>query len=83
MLSFDVAGGRPAAEQLFEKVTLFYLAESLGGVESLIEYPDTMSHASMSAAARLEAGITEKTIRVSVGIEHPDDLIADMRQALE
>ncbi len=83
MLSFDVAGGRPAAEKLFEKVTLFYLAESLGGVESLIEYPDTMSHASMSEAARREAGITEKTIRVSVGIEHPDDLIADMRRGLE
>ncbi|MCA9111159.1 MAG: PLP-dependent transferase, partial [Planctomycetaceae bacterium] len=55
----------------------------LGGVESLIEYPETMSHASMTEAARREAGITEKTIRVSVGIEHPDDLVADMRQALE
>ncbi|MEZ6146145.1 MAG: PLP-dependent transferase [Planctomycetaceae bacterium] len=53
------------------------------GVESLIEYPETMSHASMTEAARREAGITEKTIRVSVGIEHPDDLVADMRQALE
>ncbi|MEZ6051654.1 MAG: PLP-dependent aspartate aminotransferase family protein [Planctomycetaceae bacterium] len=83
MLSFDVAGGRPAAEKVFEKVTLFALAESLGGVESLIEYPETMSHASMTEAARREAGITEKTIRVSVGIEHPDDLVADMRQALE
>ncbi len=83
MLSFDVAGGRSAAERVFEKVTLFALAESLGGVESLIEYPDTMSHASMSEAARLEAGITEKTIRVSVGIEHPDDLIADMRRGLD
>lgn len=83
MFSFDVAGGRPAAEKFFEKVTLFALAESLGGVESLVEYPETMSHASMTEAARREAGISEKTIRVSVGIEHPDDLVADMRQALD
>ncbi|MGD9854094.1 MAG: PLP-dependent aspartate aminotransferase family protein [Planctomycetaceae bacterium] len=83
MLSFDIAGGRPAAERFFSRIQLFALAESLGGVESLIEYPETMSHASMSSAARKEAGISEKTIRVSVGIEHPDDLIADMRQALD
>jgi O-succinylhomoserine (thiol)-lyase len=83
MLSFDIQGGRPKAEKFFKKVTLFALAESLGGVESLVEYPETMSHASMTAAARREAGISEKTIRVSVGIEHPDDLVADMRQALE
>ncbi|MBX3436132.1 MAG: PLP-dependent transferase [Planctomycetaceae bacterium] len=83
MLSFDIAGGRPAAERFFSKIQLFALAESLGGVESLIEYPESMSHASMTAAARKEAGISEKTIRVSVGIEHPDDLIADLRQALE
>jgi len=82
MLSFDVQGGRPAAEKFFEKVTLFALAESLGGVESLVEYPETMSHASMTAEARREAGISEKTIRVSVGIEHPDDLVADMQSAL-
>ena len=82
MFSFDVVGGRPAAESFFAKTKLFALAESLGGVESLVEYPETMSHASMSEAARREAGITEKTIRVSVGIEHPDDLVADMRQAL-
>ena len=61
---------------------MFQLAESLGGVESLIEYPDTMSHASMNEAARREAGITDSTLRVSVGIEHPDDLVADFEQAL-
>jgi O-succinylhomoserine (thiol)-lyase len=83
MLSFDVAGARPEAETVFAHLKLFQLAESLGGVESLIEYPETMSHASMSEQARREAGITEKTIRVSVGIEHPDDLVADMRTALE
>lgn len=83
MLSFDVKGGRPAAEQVFEKIQFFALAESLGGVESLIEYPETMSHASMTAEARVDAGITEKTIRVSAGIEDPQDLVDDMEQALQ
>jgi len=82
MLSLDLKGGRAAVEKLLSKLKLFQLAESLGGVESLVEYPDTMSHASMSQAARREAGITENTLRVSVGIEHPDDLIADFQQAL-
>jgi O-succinylhomoserine (thiol)-lyase len=83
MLSFDVKGGRPVAERVMMKTKLFSMAESLGGVESLIEYPETMSHASISVEARREAGITENTLRVSVGIEHPDDLIADMRQAFK
>ena len=83
MLSFDLAGGRPAAERLFEHLKLFALAESLGGVESLIEYPESMSHASMTAEARVDAGITAKTIRVSAGIEATDDLTADMAAALD
>lgn len=82
MLSFDLEGGRPRVESVLAKLKLFQLAESLGGVESLIEYPDTMSHASMSEAARREAGITDKTLRVSVGIEHAEDLIADFKHAL-
>ncbi len=82
MLSFDVNGGRPAVEKIVSRLKLFQLAESLGGVESLIEYPDSMSHASMTEPARREAGITESTLRVSVGIEHPDDLIADFANAL-
>lgn len=83
MMSFDVKGGRPAAEHVFETAKLFSLAESLGGVESLFEYPESMSHASMSLEARREAGITEKTIRISVGIESPDDIVADMKHALD
>lgn len=83
MLSFDVHGGRPVVEKIVGRLKLFQLAESLGGVESLIEYPDSMSHASMTEAARREAGITVSTLRVSVGIEHPDDLIADFQQALQ
>ena len=83
MLSFDVKGDGAFAEKVLERFKLFQLAESLGGVESLVEYPETMSHASMTLEARRKAGISERTIRVSVGIEHPDDLVADMRQALE
>ena len=82
MLSFDLKGDKYAAEQVMLKLKLFAMAESLGGVESLIEHPDTMSHLSMTEEARRAGGITEKTLRVSVGIEHPDDLIADMTQAL-
>ncbi len=83
MLSFDVKCDRAQAEKVFSNIRLFTLAESLGGVESLVEYPETMSHASISLEARRNAGISDRTIRVSVGIEHPDDLVADMRQALD
>lgn len=83
MLAFDVKDGRPVAERVCLKSKLFDVAESLGGIESLISFPVTMSHASMTAAARAAAGITEKTVRVSVGLEHADDLIADLQQAFE
>jgi cystathionine gamma-synthase len=83
MVSFDVRGGRAEAERVLCHTRLFALAESLGGVESLIAYPETMSHASISIEARRAAGITEKTIRLSIGIEHPDDLVADLRSALK
>jgi len=82
MLSFELSGGRPAIERLLTSTKLFRPAESLGGVESLISYPETMSHASMAIEARHAAGITENTVRVSVGIEHPDDLIADLTQGM-
>ena len=80
--SFCVRGGMDAVTRLLNGVKLFTLAESLGGVESLIEHPATMTHASMPAVARAEAGITDDMIRVSIGIEHVDDLIADLEQAL-
>lgn len=83
MLSFDVRGSRAEAERVLHSVKLFYLAESLGGVESLVSYPDTMSHASMTEGNRRKAGIKETTIRVSVGIEDPADLVADLKQALD
>ena len=83
MLSFELSGGRAAVERLLTSTKLFRPAESLGGVESLISYPETMSHASMAVEARRAAGITENTVRVSTGIEHPDDLIADLAQGME
>lgn len=83
MLSFDVKDGRPVAERVCLNSKLFDVAESLGGIESLISFPMTMSHASMSPEGRQRAGISEKTVRVSVGLEHVDDLIADLKQALE
>ncbi len=62
---------------------MFTLAESLGGVESLIEYPATMSHASMRPAQRAAAGITEHVIRLSIGVERTEDLVADLERALD
>ena len=83
MLAFDTRDGRSVAERVCMKTRLFDVAESLGGIESLISFPVTMSHASMTPEARAAAGITEKTVRVSVGLEHCADLIADLRQALD
>ena len=80
--SFSVHGGVSAASVILEKVNLFTLAESLGGVESLIEHPWSMTHLSMSEDTRRSAGITEDMIRISVGIEHIEDLIEDLTQAL-
>ncbi|MCL4234257.1 MAG: aminotransferase class I/II-fold pyridoxal phosphate-dependent enzyme [Deltaproteobacteria bacterium] len=82
MMSFDIAGGAKAADAFVRRVKLFTLAESLGGVHSLLEIPATMSHASMTAAARKAAGITPANIRLSIGIEAKEDLIADLDEAL-
>ncbi len=83
MLSFDVKDGRPVAERVCLQTKLFDVGVSLGGIESLISFPVTMSHASMSPEGRAAACITDKTVRVSVGLEHPDDLIADLEQAFD
>lgn len=81
--SFRLRGGYEEAARLLSNVKLFVLAESLGGVESLIEQPTTMTHVSMPEDVRKSIGITDDLIRVSVGIEHLDDLIADLEQALK
>ena len=82
MLAFRVRGGLPAARVLLESVRVFTLAESLGGVESLIEHPALMTHASMPAEKRAALGIDDGLIRLSVGIETLADLLADLDQAL-
>jgi cystathionine beta-lyase/cystathionine gamma-synthase len=83
MVTVDLAGGAAAARAFCESTRLFSLAESLGGVESLLGYPWTMSHAAFPPEEKLRKGISEATLRLSVGIEHPDDLCEDLAQALE
>jgi cystathionine beta-lyase/cystathionine gamma-synthase len=82
MISMVVKGGLPAAKSFLEKVQLFSLGESLGGVESLIEHPAIMTHASIPAENRAKLGIVDGLVRLSVGIEDVDDLIADLTNAL-
>ena len=81
--SFRLKGGQPAVFRLLERVRVFTLAESLGGVESLIEHPTTMTHISVPADVREAMGITPELVRISVGIEDLDDLIADLDAALQ
>jgi cystathionine beta-lyase/cystathionine gamma-synthase/homoserine dehydrogenase len=83
MVSFELAGGTAAVERFSSKLRCFTLAESLGGVESLVAHPATMTHASMTAEARAAAGISESLVRLSVGIELAEDLVADLRVGLD
>jgi len=83
MISFELKGGLEAGRRLIDNVRLATLAVSLGGVETLIEHPASMTHASMSREAREAAGFTDGLVRYSVGIEDVEDLIADLDQALE
>ena len=82
MLSFEIKGGESAVKKLFSSLNLFTLAQSLGGVESLISHPSTMTHAGMEIEAQLEAGISQSLIRISVGIEDIDDILSDLQQGL-
>lgn len=82
MLSFEVRGGLEAARKVAKGTRLFSLAESLGGVESLIGHPPTMTHGAIPREERERRGITDGLLRLSVGIEEVDDLIADLEQAL-
>jgi cystathionine gamma-synthase len=83
MLSFELSGGEAAVGAFLEGLSCFTLAESLGGVESLIAHPSSMTHAGMDEAARQRAGIGEGLLRVSVGIEDAGDLVADLSAGLE
>ena len=82
MLTFVIKGGLPAARAFLKAVRIFTCAESLGGVESLVEHPATMTHASVPAETRKKLGIDDGFIRLSVGIENAQDLIDDLLQAL-
>ncbi len=83
MITFFIKGGLKASKKFLENVEYFSLAESLGGVESLIEHPAIMTHASIPAKRRKELGIHDNLIRLSVGIEHVDDLIADLKKGFK
>ena len=83
MLSFELAGGEAAVRAFVDGLDCFTLAESLGGVESLIAHPASMTHAAMSEDARARAGIGEGLLRLSIGIEDLDDLVTDVRAALK
>lgn len=83
MISFELAGGEPAVEAFLDGLEHFFLAESLGGVESLVAHPASMTHAAMDPEARRVAGIGDSLLRLSVGIEDADDLAADLGAALE
>jgi cystathionine beta-lyase/cystathionine gamma-synthase len=83
MLAFDLKGGKDAVFELFRRLRLFTSAASLGGVESLISHPPSLSHKAMTPEERRAAGIRDGCVRVSAGIEHPDDLVADLAQALD
>jgi cystathionine gamma-synthase len=83
IVSFELAGGKDAVRRFLDGLRYFSLAESLGGVESLVAHPDTMTHAAMEPAARQAAGITPGLLRLSVGIEDTEDLLADLRAGLD
>jgi len=82
IISIEVKGGLKKATRMLERCKLFALAESLGGVESLIEHPAIMTHASVPAVNRKRLGISDGLIRLSVGVENIEDLRAELAEAL-
>jgi cystathionine gamma-synthase len=83
MISFELHAAEDELPVFLESLQLFTLAESLGGVESLVAHPASMTHAAMSAEDRAAAGITWRLLRLSVGIEHVDDLLADLQAGFD
>jgi methionine-gamma-lyase len=82
MVSFGVKGGIDAGRKLMNRVELCTLAVSLGSVDTLIQHPASMTHANVPREIRMERGITDDMVRLSIGVEDPEDLIADLDQAL-
>ena len=83
MISFELSGGLEAGKKLMNSVDLCLLAESLGSVETMITHPATMTHAEVPREDRLARGFEDGLVRLSVGIENPDDIITDLDQAFE
>jgi methionine-gamma-lyase len=83
MISFEIPGGEPAAFRFLNALKLVHLAVSLGGTESLAEHPASMTHADVAKDEKDRLGVTEGLVRISIGVEHPDDLILDLGQALD
>jgi methionine-gamma-lyase len=83
MIAFDIKGGEAEAFQFLDNLKLIKLAVSLGGTESLAEHPQTMTHADVTAEDKKAMNITEKLVRLSIGVEHHRDIIADIGQSLE
>jgi methionine-gamma-lyase len=82
MIAFDIVGGEAEAFRFLNALEVFHLAVSLGGTESLAEHPASMTHSDVDPEERIEMGIGEGMVRLSIGVEHPEDLIADLEQAL-
>jgi len=83
LIAFEVKGGQAGAFRFLNSLRLVHLAVSLGGTESLAEHPSTMTHADVAPPDQLRMGITPGMVRMSVGVEHYEDIIADVAQALE
>jgi methionine-gamma-lyase len=83
MISFGLKGGYEAGKTMMDNVKLMLLAVSLGGIETLIQHPASMTHSKLSADAKLKSGITDGLVRLSIGIEDAEDIIADLEQALK
>ena len=83
LISFGLKGGFEAAKKFLDNVHLALLAVSLGGVETLIQHPASMTHAKVSKEAKIAAGITDDLIRLAVGIENVEDIVEDLMNALE
>ena len=83
MISFELKGGLEAGRKLMNNVEFCILAVSLGGIETLIQHPASMTHSKLSAEAKATGGITDGLVRLSVGIEEAEDIVADLHQALE
>jgi len=80
--AFEIRGGEAEAFRVLDRLQIIKLAVSLGGTETLMEHPSTMTHSDIPAARQVDMGITPAMLRISVGLEHPEDLIADLAQAL-